>query len=229
MNGRKNPIHDGDYLLLEHINAEQAGSITGQTLAIERLDEAGDTQYLLRTIHKDAGTYILKAANPDYDAIIVTPELSDQFRTFARLKGVVDPLEMMVAQEIMREDIPGMFGETFNPGNWNSGHVFVKSADAHVLLVTLNKQGKIENHRYVDHWIDEQTFHWQSQRTTRPESKRGQELINHKAIGHSIHLFVRENKLRAGKAAPFTYYGTVEYQRHEGSEPMSVILKVVQP
>ncbi len=227
MNGGKSPIHDGDYLLLEQISAEQAGSITGQTLAIERLDDAGDTQYLLRTIHKDAGSYVLKAANPDYDAIIVTPELSGQFRTFARLTGVVNPRDMMVAQEIMREDIPALFGETFNPGNWNSGHVFVKGVNAHVLLVTLNKQGKAEDYRYVDHWIDAQTFHWQSQRSTSPDSKRGRELINHKAFGHSLHLFVRDNKLRSGKAAPFTYYGPVEYQRHQGSEPMSVVLKVV--
>lgn len=227
MNGGKNPIQDGDHLLLELVSATQAGSITLDTLAIERLDEAGDTQYLLRKVHKDSpGTYVLKAANPDYDDIVVTPELSDQFHTFARLRGVINPLEMMVGQEVMREDIPPLFGEKFNPGNWQSGHVFLKDADAHVLLVTLNKQGKIEDHRYVDHWIDEQTFHWQTQRATTPESKRGRELINHKALGQSIHLFVRDNKLRASKAAPFIYYGPVEYQSHEGSAPMSVKLKL---
>lgn len=229
MNGGKNPVQDGDYLLLELISAEQAGSITGETLAIERLDEAGDTQYLLRNVRKDSsGSYLLKAANPDYDDIVVTPELSEQFRTFARFRGVVDPLELMVGQEVVREDIPPLFGDTFNPGNWQSGHVFLKDANAHVLLVTLNKQGKIEDHRYVDHWIDEQTFHWQTQRATTPESKRGRELINHKALGQSIHLFVRDNKLRAGKAAPFIYYGPVEYQSHEGSAPMSVKLKLTQ-
>ncbi|MGG7055585.1 DUF3427 domain-containing protein [Nitrosomonas sp. ANs5] len=230
MNGGKRPIQDGDYLLLEHINPNQAGSITGKTLAIERLDEAGDTQYLLRTVQKsDAGEYVLKATNPEYDDIVVTPELSEQFRTFARLRGVVDPLEMMIGQELMREDIPELFDETFNPGNWQSGHVFLKDANAHVLLVTLNKQGKAEDHRYIDHWIDENTFHWQSQHATTPDSKRGRELINHKTLRHSIHLFVRDNKLRAGKAAPFTYYGPVEYQRHEGSAPMSVVLKLMQP
>jgi len=34
---------------------------------------------------------------------------------------------------------------------------------------------------------------------------------------------VRENKLAAGKAAPFTYYGSARYQEHKGSAPMSVI------
>lgn len=227
MNGGKSPIHDGDYLLLEQVNSEQAGSITGQTLAIERMDGAGDTQYLLRTVQKSAsGQYILKAANPDFEDIVVTPELREQFRTFARFKTVVDPLDMAIGQEFPREEIPDLFGTTFNPGNWNSGHIFLRDANAHVLLVTLNKQGKSEEHRYVDHWIDEGTFHWQSQRATTPESKRGRELIDHLKLGLSVHLFVRENKLRNGTSAPFTYHGSVDYQSHRGSAPMSVVFRL---
>ena len=125
----------------------------------------------------------------------------------------------------MREDIPGLFGGVFNPGSWNVGHVPLEDASAHVLLVTLNKQGKADNHRYVDHWIDEQHFHWQSQDKTGPEKKRGRELIHHKELGLTIHLFVRENRLVNKKAAPFTYYGAMDYQSHEGSQPMNVILK----
>ena len=230
MNGGKHPIRDSDYLLLERISPEQAGSITNNTLAIERMDDGGDTQYLLRTVDKsNFGEYILRAANPDYEDIVVTPELSDQLRTFARLKAVVNPLDMLIGQEIMREEIPALFGEQFNSGNWQSGHVFLKNVGAHVLLVTLNKQGQAEAHRYVDHWIDDHTFHWQSQRSTTPASKRGYELIHHQELGYSIHLFVRDHKLRGGKAAPFIYYGPVEYQSHEGSAPMSVVLKLAAP
>lgn len=227
MNGGKNPVRDGDYLLLEQIDTNKAGSITDKTLAIERLDEAGDTQYLLRTVRKTARCeYVLKAANPNYEDIVITPELSEQFRTFARLDAIVDPLEMALGQEISREEIPELFGATFNPGNWQSGHIFLKEANAHILLVTLNKQGKGAEHRYVDHWIDEYTFHWQSQNSTTAQSKRGRELIDHKKLGLSVHLFVRENKLRNGKAAPFTYFGPVEYQSHVGNAPMSVVLRL---
>ncbi len=230
MNGGKRPIHDGDYLLLEQVSPERAGSISGKTLAIERMDDVGDTQYLLRTVQKSStGQYVLKAANPEYEDIVVTPELSEQFRTFARLDGVIDPLDMAIGQEFPREEIPGLFGADFNPGNWQSGHVFLKEAGVHVLLITLNKQGKIEEHRYVDHWIDENTFHWQSQRSTTPESKRGRELIDHEKLGLSVHLFVRENKLRNGKGAPFTYYGPVVYQNHQASAPMSVVFKLAGP
>ena len=228
MNGGKRPIHDGDYLLLERITSSTAGKVSGETLAVEKLDEVGDTQYLLRTVKKSAdGVYTLKAANPEYDDIVVTSEFMQQFRTFARLKDVISPLEMARGQELIREDIPALFGAEFNPGNWQSGHIFLKEAEAHILLVTLNKQGKGETHRYVDHWVDESTFHWQSQNSTTPQSKRGRELINHKSLGLSVHLFIRENKLRNGKAAPFIYHGPVEYKSHEGSAPINVLFRMV--
>ena len=229
MNGGKRPIHDGDYLLLEKITANAAGKLTGETLAIERLDDVGDTQYLLRTVRKSSdGEYILEAANPAYDDIQVTPEYAEQFRTFARLRDVISPLDMAQGQELLREEIPSLFGAVFNAGNWNSGHVFLKDVGAHVLLVTLNKQGKSVEHRYVDHWVDERTFHWQSQNSTTPESKRGKDLINHKQLGLSVHLFIRENKLRNSKAAPFVYHGPVEYISHEGSGPMSVLFGLAE-
>ena len=95
-----------------------------------------------------------------------------------------------------------------------------------MLLVTIKKQGKAEDHRYVDHWIDDHTFHWQSQNQTGPTDNRGRSLIEHTALGISIHLFVRETKLANGKAAPFTYYGPVRYISHTGSKPMSVIFNV---
>jgi hypothetical protein len=147
-------------------------------------------------------------------------------RPLARLKAVVDPLELEVGQSFMREDIPALFGEQFNPGNWHSGHIVLNDQKAQILLVTLNKQGKTEDQRYLDHWIDEHSFHWQSQNATTPESNRGQQVIKHEELGFSIHLFVREQKLQRGKAAPFVYYGRVSYQSHTGSAPISVVLEV---
>ncbi len=219
MNGGKQPIVDGDYLLLEQVAPGSAGSITGTTMAIERQDAAGDNQYLLRTVSKSAdGRYILKASNPDYADL----EADDSMRTFARLRGVIDPLDIAVGQDFMRQDIPPLFGHDFNPGNWQSGHVVLKDPHAHILLVTLNKQGKAREQRYLDYFIDERTFHWQSQNSVSPASSKGEALINHQAKGVDVHLFVRENKLTGGKAAPFHYYGKVHYLRHQGSQPMSV-------
>jgi hypothetical protein len=228
MNGGKQPIQDGDYLLLEQISPSSAGAITGSIMAIERQDGAGDNQYLLRVILKARdGSYVLRANNPDYADIAVTDELQEQLRTFARLRAVLDPREMAVGQRLMREEIPPLFGVEFNPGNWNVGHVVLPDAKAHVLLVTLNKKGKEKDHRYLDHWIDEHTFHWQSQKSTTPQNKRGREIIKHEKLGLSIHLFIREDGKQAGKAVPFIYHGPVRYRSHSGSKPMSVVFELL--
>jgi SOS-response transcriptional repressor LexA len=219
MNGGRNPIQDGDYLLLEQITSSTAGSITGDIVAIERQDASGDNQYLLRKVLKDAnGQYILRANNPDYADLQATEEMA----TFARLKGVIDPLELFVGKSFMREEIPSLFGVEFNPGNWQSGHVVLAEQGVHVLLVTLNKQGKSQDHRYHDYFIDPQHFHWQSQNSTTPESKKGRALIDHESKGTQVHLFVRDHKLLNGKAAPFRYYGQVTYLNHSGRAPMSI-------
>jgi superfamily II DNA or RNA helicase/SAM-dependent methyltransferase/SOS-response transcriptional repressor LexA len=91
MDGGKNPVRDGDYLLLELISPARAGSITGQTVAIERQDDTGDNQYLLRVVTKNRdGQYVLKANNPAYQDMPAT----DEMRTLARLRGVIDPLDL---------------------------------------------------------------------------------------------------------------------------------------
>ncbi|MEO5697009.1 MAG: DUF3427 domain-containing protein, partial [Burkholderiaceae bacterium] len=222
--GGKHPIQDGDYLLLELVSASSAGSITGTVMVIERQEEAGgDNQYLLRVVTKaKSGQYILKANNAMYEDL----PANDEMRTLARLKAVVDPLDLVVGHSFAREEIPGLFGETFNPGSWNVGHVVLNDKKAHVLLVTLNKQGKAQEHRFHDHWVDEHTFHWQSQNATTPASKRGQEIIQQEAKGIAIHLFVREARLESGKGAPFVYRGRASYAAHTGSNPMSVTFTV---
>lgn len=216
MNGGKNPIRDGDYLLMEHVTS----TTPGQVMALERhQDVGGENQYVLRQVLGDATTgFKLRAFNPEYSDLEATADM----RPVARLREILDPLDLRIGEAFMREDIPALFGETFNPGSWQVGHVVLNEKKIHVLLVTLNKQGKAEEHRYHDRWIDERTFHWQTQNSTTPESKRGQEIIHHEARGIALHLFVRDHKLSAGRAAPFTYHGEVAYKSHDGSGPMSV-------
>ncbi|MDD8058426.1 DEAD/DEAH box helicase family protein [Shewanella metallivivens] len=92
MNGGKNPIHDGDLLLLERVTAINAGSITGKIMAIEIQDEAGDNQYLLRKVSKlPNGQYQLNAHNLDYAPMIA----NESMVTFARLKQVLDAADFV--------------------------------------------------------------------------------------------------------------------------------------
>jgi len=87
MDGGKHPIKDGDYLLLETITPDRAGSISNKVIAIERQDMAGDDQYLLRNVKKTGeGNYHLIANNTDYEPMQATEDM----RTFARLLAIVD-------------------------------------------------------------------------------------------------------------------------------------------
>lgn len=93
MDGGKNPIQDGDYLLLETITPDSAGSISNQVIAIERQDISGDEQYLLRYVRKlGAGKYQLIANNPDYQPMLATEDM----RTFARFKGIIDSNDLEI-------------------------------------------------------------------------------------------------------------------------------------
>lgn len=219
MNGGKTPIVDGDYLLLEWITPTNAGSITGTAMAVERVNEEGDSQYLLRVIKKDgSGKYWLHANNPEYAEIEATEDLN----SFARLKGKIESLDIAKGKAFMREDIPQLFGEIYSTGNWRSGHVALNEKRAHILLVTLNKQGRLDNQKYHDYFVDENTFHWQSQDSVTPAMKKGRELINHEKLSIEVHLFVRESRLTPNKkGASFTYYGKVKYLKHTGSQPIS--------
>jgi phage repressor protein C with HTH and peptisase S24 domain len=92
MDGGKHPVRDGDYLLLELIDPDAAGSITGDTLVIER-QGLGEAQYLLRTVARTPdGRYFLKAANPAYP----DDEADTEMHTLARLKGVLDPDDLRI-------------------------------------------------------------------------------------------------------------------------------------
>jgi hypothetical protein len=106
------------------------------------------------------------------------------------------------------------------------GPVVLPQQKAHILLVTLNEQGNADEHKYMDQWVDDTHFHWQSQNATDPTSKRGREIIDHAALGIDIHLFVPDQKLLAGKAPPFVYHGRVRYQSHQGSQPMSMVFRL---
>jgi len=99
MNGGKQPVQDGDYLLLELIDSDRAGSVTGTTVVVER-QEAGEDQYLLRLVTKTAdGRYILKAANPDYPDY----EADEGMQTRARLRAVLRPEDLWPALGVKTE------------------------------------------------------------------------------------------------------------------------------
>jgi superfamily II DNA or RNA helicase/HKD family nuclease/diadenosine tetraphosphate (Ap4A) HIT family hydrolase len=70
-----------------------------------------------------------------------------------------------------RESIPVAFGLTFDQATWNAG--FVPKLPHIFLLVTLEKEGMIDEHRYSDRFVSANEFSWQSQNRTIQTSKHG--------------------------------------------------------
>ncbi len=116
------------------------------------------------------------------------------------------------------------------PSTVREGVKWLPEKQLDVLLVTLNKSDKdySPTTMYKDYSINENLFHWQSQSTTSEQSPTGQRYIHHAERGSRVLLFVREFKTDrvSGSAATYTYLGTAQYLRHEGSRPMNILWRL---
>ena len=119
------------------------------------------------------------------------------------------------------------------PSTVREGVKWLPEKQLDVFFVTLNKADKdySPTTMYNDYSINENLFHWQSQSTTAESSATGQRYIHHREKGSRVLLFVREFKAdaRFGGAGAYTYLGTVNYVRHEGSRPMNITWKLDRP
>ena len=119
------------------------------------------------------------------------------------------------------------------PSTVREGVKWLPEKQLDVFFVTLNKADKdySPTTMYNDYSINENLFHWQSQSTTAENSATGQRYIHHREKGSRVLLFVREFKAdsRFGGVAAYTYLGTVNYVKHEGSRPMNITWKLDRP
>lgn len=119
----------------------------------------------------------------------------------------------------------------YKPATVREGVKWLPDKKVDVFFVTLNKSDKeySPTTMYHDYSINENLFHWQSQSTTSETSPTGQRYIHHRQRGSKILLFVRETKNDSAGAAPYTFLGTANYVKHEGSRPMSITWKLDVP
>jgi superfamily II DNA or RNA helicase/HKD family nuclease len=129
-------------------------------------------------------------------------------------------------QEYMREEIPPLFGTTFNPGNWNSG--IVSQGNDLILLTTLKKGSLASGNHYDDRFLSPTRLQWQSQSQTRQDSRHGR-ILSDKVPEHRVHLFVRSEKLRGSKAAPFLYVGVPRFAGWHGDKPITIEWELSEP
>lgn len=115
-------------------------------------------------------------------------------------------------------------GYASNPNAHVAGVAWCESTQSDALFVTLNKSNKAfsPTTMYRDYALNEKTFHWESQNTTRADSSTGQRYINHAQNHSNIVLFTRTSQAANGITSPYTCLGTVIYIKHVGERPMSI-------
>ena len=205
LNAGSNAIRRGDPLLFEWLSGASLLDCVDETVLVENAGTSG-TAGELKFVH--------------------TQDADQPLRPVARLVEKLDqlqinPLTSKIGEQFKSTDVPDLYGEVFNPGNWRSGHVSLKN---HVILfVSLHKRA--DRIQYTEHFESPEIFVWSSQLSTSPERKKGREILDALETGKSIELWMR----RKGSDIAFTYLGRVVPLSHEGSEPMLVTFRLLTP
>lgn len=221
MDGGLDPIRHGDPLLFEWITGGSARDYVDQPVLVETAGKSG-VAGTLKILRPQGSGYLLESANP----AVSTIEVRSDMRPVARLVSKLDqqdlnPLASRIGEQFRSMDVPTLYGEVFNPGNWRSGHVSLRRHA--ILFVTLVKRA--DRTAYVEHFEAPDIFVWSSQLSTKPSGKKGREILEALQTGKSIELWMR----RKSTDGAFTYLGRVVPLSHEGSEPMLVTFRLLTP
>lgn len=132
--------------------------VDGDRLLLRRVEAVGLRELLAELIDWRLSAFLA-----------TTPTTGTGSETSASLHA-----EPRLWHEYMREEIPPLFGTTFNPGNWNSG--IVPQGQNLILLTTLNKGSLASGNHYDDRFLSPTRLQWQSQSQTRQDGRHGKVL-----------------------------------------------------
>ena len=135
------------------------------------------------------------------------------------------PFSSQIFKSFDKKDTPKLFG--WQKFNQMTGYWANEDYDDYAIYVTLIKSGLQLDYRYDDYFLNDETFHWQSKKSTTQDTREAADLINHVERGKKIHLFVRKtNTLFLGSkqiTPPFTYCGEVKkILKVNGNKPIQV-------
>jgi len=110
---------------------------------------------------------------------------------------------------------------------WVSGVYWAEKSKCDLLAFTLDKTtGHFSpTTRYRDYAISMDLIHWESQATTKADSKTGIRYQNHHKDGSKVMLFSRINNSERA----FYFLGTATYVSHESEMPMAIKWKLSHP
>lgn len=148
---------------------------------------------------------------------------SDRRRLVSVVPNTSVPLKVHATYS--RVEIIAAFGLRYT-GAEVSGVQFAKDLGADLAFVTLNKTEKhfSASTMYADTALSSSIFQWESQSATAATSGPGMRYQNHREMGTSFHLFVRDWKddPETRTTMPYMYFGPADYMSHEGSKPMRI-------
>jgi hypothetical protein len=160
----------------------------------------------------------------------LTGVLHDRIERVTPALEVAGPRPLHVHARYSRDEALAAFGMRDLNGTWGSGVRWIPGDQADVFFVTLLKT---EAHfspttMYADRAVSPTLFQWESQNATAERSPTGQRYINHRDMGTSVHLFIRESKTADGTLGtpPYLYAGPMAYASHTGERPMRILWKL---
>lgn len=224
MDGGSDPIRHGDPLMLRWARGVDRRQLVGQVVLVRQGDARNAPTALKRLGADGRGGFLLRSDNVAAGLDPIEPTAANRIVALLvrKLRQVeFNPLATEMHRQYRREDIPSLYGSTYNPGNWNSGHV---SLDGHtLLLVTLDKSEMAQGGTYHDEFVHGDRLIWSSQSSTSQESKRGRELLDCLDTGREIHLWVRRRKTDV----VFTYCGLAVSIEATGDKPIRITWRLL--
>lgn len=152
-----------------------------------------------------------------------------------RIDHVQSPLSthpetpLLVHARYTRREILAAFsdGRTLKTPEWREGTRWIPSETVDLLAITLDKSSGhfSPTTRYRDYAINRELLHWESQSTTRAESKTGQRYRQHVERGSSVLPFARVSP----EDRAFWLLGPAIYMSHEGEQPISLVWQLAEP
>ena len=112
-----------------------------------------------------------------------------------------------------------------------TGVAWSEASQTDALMVNLRKSERdfSPTTMYRDYALSDRLFHWESQNATSTTSAAGRRYLNHRQLGTSVLLFVREAPTDDIGAAPFLLLGPVSYVEHRAERPIAITWRLDHP
>jgi superfamily II DNA or RNA helicase/HKD family nuclease len=184
------------------------------------------------------------AAKANYSAQLakaLSPSLRDELLYLMKtLKNQIHKVDyaptidvpLQVHAHYSRGEIYAAFDASIS-GKFGKGVEWVESVKADLAFVTILKnEGQYSpTTMYADTAISDHVFQWESQSTTSETTPTGVRYVNHRKLGSTFHLFVREveTNIEINGTMPYAYLGTCNYLSHTGNRPMRILWELDRP